>query len=450
MKPKRAAAALLAALLLLTCCLPVLASEPTQWKGEDYTFTVPSAFIYAFGPDTSGDDPTWGLAGVTSGQNQVQENEEYGVVVDLYSEGGAMNIKVMSRSNETTQEIFDLREMAEEDKQSFLDSLLTVQVDEISVERRFVDIHGQPFYYLRTDGSSETYGDAHEIIYGTLFNGHTLNFDIHASTELDPTLVSLLEELVQSVEITQRLTREEAAQAADTPLSPQQYAPMLIVVGLLLCMVLAPLIYVPVRRRLDKKNKARMTALLTEHERRYHGKPWEVGSLLYANATDCTRETLHTFSLFHAYVKQIRSVVLGTVLCVLILVTAFVFRLEWWIKLASVAVTVYFAYRVISAPGTTERIQRKEYSRGLSSTAQYMFYEDGFRVSGVQPMSVYPYFKILSVRRWDRYIYLYTDADNAWILDKNGFSVGEADAFVAFIRAKVASFQEKGKGPGKQ
>ena len=72
MKPKRAAAALLAALLLLTCCLPVLASEPTQWKGEDYTFTVPSAFIYAFGPDTSGDDPTWGLAGVTSGQNQVQ------------------------------------------------------------------------------------------------------------------------------------------------------------------------------------------------------------------------------------------------------------------------------------------------------------------------------------------------------------------------------------------
>ena len=191
------------------------------------------------------------------------------------------------------------------------------------------------------------------------------------------------------------------------------YFPKALAVALL-CMVLAPLIYVPVRRRLDKKNKARMTALLTEHERRYHGKPWEVGSLLYANATDCTRETLHTFSLFHAYVKQIRSVVLGTVLC------------------------------------TTERIQRKEYSRGLSSTAQYMFYEDGFRVSGVQPMSVYPYFKILSVRRWDRYIYLYTDADNAWILDKNGFSVGEADAFVAFIRAKVASFQEKGKGPGKQ
>ena len=78
------------------------------------------------------------------------------------------------------------------------------------------------------------------------------------------------------------------------------------------------------------------------------------------------------------------------------------------------------------------------FDRGVSSTAHYAFYDDVFRVSGIQSTSVFPYFQIMDVRKHGHYLYLYYGPENAYMVDQYGFSLGEWEDFQKFIAEKTA------------
>ncbi len=448
---KRVLTLALSALLMIFASLGAFAEaapgaedSPRIFTGDDFTFEIPDIIAHDMAGVDSG-DVLWGIVGVTDSATEVQDNEEHGVISDLYSEDGAMNIKVMSRSNDTTMSVFNLKDMSEEDKASFLEQLITTDMEGIEIERKYIDVGGQPFYYLRTDGNLEQYGEAHEIIYGTIFNGHTLNFDIHSSdADLPEPLVEALASLVNSIKITKVMTPEEVeAQNAPPPLEPRQYIPILIVCAFLVLVVVVPIIYLPIRSRIDKKRRAVMNARLSEYEKQHHGKDWDAGELKFANATECTREAIRSFSIFHSFLKQFVSVFIGTAVCVAIIIAVFVFDMDWFFKLLAVAATGFFLYRVISMPRRVERIQQKLLIGSTTHVAQYSFYENAFRVSGTQPATMYPYFRIVSVNTFGHYAYLYYGTDNAYLVDRHGFSVGEWNDFIKFIKEKTSKDAQK-------
>lgn len=446
MKLKKLSALCLAVVLLATCCLPVLAAESAarEWKGDDFTFVLPAAIRYDMGTAEAG-DPTWGMVGVTDGEDQVEENEEFAVIADLYTENGEINIKVMSRLNDATMELFDLSQMSQEELDALLPQLLQSETDGITVQRRYLEIDGQPFYYLRADGATEQYGEAHEITIGTIFNGHTLNFNIHSTAEFQDFPVSMLEEMVDSVRITARYTLEQVEEMnRPDPIELREYIPIFIVLGFVLLMVLAPAVVIPVRRKLNKKSRDKMAARLTAYEKEHRdNRDWDPGELRFANATECTREAIHKFSMYQALVKSWASLALGAAVCAAVLITVFVFNMVWWMKVIAVGVTVFFAYRACTIPGAVEKVQLRLHNTSNSNVAQYMFYDEAFRVSGIQPSTLYPYFRITAVRRSGQYVYLYYGPENAHILDQYGFSVGDMDSFLAFIKEKMQ--EEKSK-----
>ena len=106
-------------------------------------------------------------------------------------------------------------------------------------------------------------------------------------------------------------------------------------------------------------------------------------------------------------------------------------------KLLAVGIVVYYGYKIFSTPTNIEKVQRKVYDRGTSSTAIYAFYDEAFRVSGVQSASVYPYFQITDVRKHGHYVYLYYGPDNAYMVDQFGFKLGEYEDFLKFISEKT-------------
>ena len=106
-------------------------------------------------------------------------------------------------------------------------------------------------------------------------------------------------------------------------------------------------------------------------------------------------------------------------------------------KLAAVAVSGYYAYKLAFMPTSIEKIQRKVYGRGPSQTAHYVFYPEAFRVSGIQAASVVPYFQLTDLRRKGQYLYLYYGPDNAYMVDQYGFTQGEAEEFARFIGEKM-------------
>ena len=135
--------------------------------------------------------------------------------------------------------------------------------------------------------------------------------------------------------------------------------------------------------------------------------------------------------------KNLGSLLIGGVLCVAALIVAFALDAEWWGKLLVVGIVVYYGYKVFSMPHTLEKIQRRVYDRGISSTAHYAFYDEGFRVSGIQSASVFPYFQIVDLRRHGHYLYLYYGPENAYMVDKFTFSLGQYEDFVKFISEKT-------------
>lgn len=433
MKLRKAAAALLA--VLLFAALPLTAFAKA-WTADDYTFTVPEEFVYTFGPETPENDPSWALAGISDPSSAIKEYLERSAVADLYTEDKATNVLVMQVQSDVSQSVYNLKDLPEDQRDAFLENQIRSQSEKITVDRSYIEIGGQPFFWVEIDGTdlSEEIQEIHEILCGTIFNGHTLSFDIHSETEFTEEQLSLFQGMVNSVKITQILEKPQP--------QPMDSLPMIAVLVLLVLAVVVPIVYLPVKGKLDKKEKARMAERLSEYHKT-HGDGADTGEIRFANATDCTREAVHTFSLYQAYIKNIGGLIVGGVMCFLVLAAAFVLDMDWWLKLLSVAVAGYYVYKIISMPGTVEKVQMKVFQRGVSSTARYAFYDKAFRVSGVQSGNLYPYFQIVSVRRHSHYLYLYYGPDNAYLVDQYGFSLGEFEEFEKFIRQKTA--ENKGK-----
>lgn len=239
-----------------------------------------------------------------------------------------------------------------------------------------------------------------------------------------------MEELVKSIRFTN---------VTEKPLpDPVDLTSTIVLLVLMLVSILVPLVYVPVKSKRVKKEKARLAEQLSEYHRA-HGANEAEGEPLFVNDTDCTKEAIHTFSFFQAYVKNMGELLFGAMMCLVMLVTSFFLDADWWIKLLAAAVTVYYAYKIIAMPGAVEKVQRKVYGRGPSQTAHYIFYPEVFRVSGIQSTSVVPYFQITDVRRRGQYLYLYYGPENAYMVDQYGFAQGEAQEFQRFIQEKVGN-----------
>lgn len=426
MKPKRIAVLFLTVLL----CLGVsVSASAREWTGGDFTFTVPEEFVYEFGPNLSAEDPAWALGGMGDATELLSEYAEMGVLADFYTEDKSMNFKVMTKESSASKNIFTLGDMTEEELQSFLDELVQAKIDEIKVEKGMIDVNGQPFFYFQIDGEGEQYGGSHELQYGTVINGYTLAFDVIGGEEgITAEEKAMLETVARSVRFTQVLERPEP----DT----NRIILVIALLAVLILMVASPLIYIPLRNRKQKREKAKMAERLEEFHKQY-GENSTPGEPKFVNSTDCTKEAVREFSRYHAYWKNIPTLVGQSLLCLVVIAAVFLFDSVWWVKLLAVGVTLYFAYRVFNMGTTVERVQQKVFGRGLSSTAHYTFYEDSFRVGGIQSAMLYPYFQITDVRIRGHYVYLYYGIDNAYIVDQYGFSVGEYEAFLTFIREKA-------------
>ncbi len=427
MKRNKWMAALLALVLMLA--LPLSAAAET-FSTEDFTIEIPEG-MYQFGPNTSVDDPSWALAGVADPTSKLQTYHDMNGIAELVTEDGKTSILIMQNQTDTTESIFSLRDLSEEKKQEFLDGVMQSKSEDIKVDKYYIDVNGQPFYRLRVDGSSDGM-EYHEVQYATIINGYSLGFDIYGG---DETVTQEQEDML--LEIVESITFSEILEKPETTATAQDYIVVVSVLLLLVLVILVPVVYVPIRNKKEKKLKAKLAEQLTQYHKEHGGAENDLGELRFANSTECTKEAIHTFSLYQSYIKNLGSLLIGGALCAAAFVVAFALDAEWWGKLLVVGVVVYYGYKVFNMPHALEKIQRKVYDRGVSSTAHYAFYEEGFRVSGIQSASVFPYFQIVDLRRHGHYLYLYYGPENAYMVDKFTFSLGEYEDFVKFICEKT-------------
>ena len=284
-------AALLA--LALVLALPFSAAAET-FSTEDFTMEIPEG-TYVFTPTTSTEDPNWAMAGVANPESELSTLAEMNGVAELVTEDGETTILVQQQESDQTQAYFNLRYLTEEQQADFLDAIMQSQTDEITVDKYYLDVDGQPFYRIRIDGTYQETG-YHELIYGTIVNGFTLAFNIYGGEE------SVTQESVQFSEILPK---------PETTVDTSDIVTTISLLVLLVLVILIPAVYFPIKSKRDKKLKARLADQLTAYHKEHGDNETILGDMLFANSTDCTKEAIHTFALYQSYIKNVGSLVIG-------------------------------------------------------------------------------------------------------------------------------------------
>lgn len=428
MKFRKAAALLL--VLVVFAALPLSAGAKT-WETEDFTAEVPDD-LYQFSLDTPVGDPAWALAGIAEPAQKLEEYTKMNAIANFVSKDGKLSILAMKKESDYSKQIYNFGEATAEEQQEVLEKLSSTDSDKFQVDRSIYEGGELPFFRIKIDGEVDDGTTHHELIYGTMVNGAAYTFDIYGGQEDIPQdHIAILEEILNTVHFTNVLPK------SDNTLTQEDLVKTVGLLVLLLAVIVTPFIYFPLKSKADKRKKAKLAQQLEEYRKTHGNDDTLSGNMRFANSTDCTREAIKSFSIFHAYIKNIGSLIIGAVLSLVTVIITFTLDSEWWMKLLAVGIVVYYGYKIFSTPTNIEKVQRKVYDRGTSSTAIYAFYDEAFRVSGVQSASVYPYFQITDVRKHGHYVYLYYGPDNAYMVDQFGFKLGEYEDFLKFISEKT-------------
>lgn len=465
---KRKITSLLLALLLVLA-IP-FAAGAKEWAAADFTVQVPEDF-FIFTAETPASDPSWALAGVEDpasvlkllGVEQqsfnlfdlfnifgsgISSSESPNGLADFIRKGGGADILVSRKQSADSQKIYSFQDASQAQRQAFVDKMTGTgeessgvpegeeSSDQVTTTGTLYNSAAVPFFKLVLEGSYEEQ-EIHEVIYGTVLNGDAVSFHTFQSGKaISEETLATLESIVHSFAVTQIVEPAEIEPDAGALLQAG------LVLLLFVVLVLGIVIFVRVRSRREKTAKKRMAERLSAYHKT-HGAEAETGVLRFANLTDCTNEAIHRFSIYQAYLKNIGMLLVSVVFLVFLVVLAVAVRAEWWVLLLVAALVVYYAYKIATAGSNVEKVQRKIYARGNTQTAKYAFYEEVFRVSGVQSASLYPYFQVLDMRVTKAYIYLYYGPENAYIVDRSGFATGTDAEFICFMKQKLAKEKQK-------
>ncbi len=90
---------------------------------------------------------------------------------------------------------------------------------------------------------------------------------------------------------------------------------------------------------------------------------------------------------------------------------------------------VFHPYFIVEKEVKSDKIQKQ-----LKNT--YYFFDKYFEISNTGGLSRIKYYKLYKIFQDEHSFYLYINKDHAFIVSKNGFTLGEVNAFYSFIKKR--------------
>ena len=161
--------------------------------------------------------------------------------------------------------------------------------------------------------------------------------------------------------------------------------------------------------------------------------------VLYKNTTKYTKETFEKFQQFHQNKYGLRYTIM-TVVVVLLFTFCLVINFKYGYPLIGFlflfGIIVFLIYRY-KEPIRRLKKQREAESIKQESEFTFSFYERYMKVSGYKINQKLRYWNLKKAFEDKGYIYLYINDDYAFVLKKDGFSIGKSKEFFPFIKKKI-------------
>ena len=158
---------------------------------------------------------------------------------------------------------------------------------------------------------------------------------------------------------------------------------------------------------------------------------------LLENDTFCSDVAVKRFCQFHSFRKNLFRNSVFLLLGVASVVMAIVYDDNWFMRLLLAALGVYMIVQPFLAMDKMTKTEIGVYKKARTRDAHYTFREEDFRISGIQSPMMYPYFQILDAYEDKDFFYLYYTDDRAYLVDKNGFTQGEAAELRKLLKERL-------------
>lgn len=444
---KRIASALCAVLLALGCAVPAFAAEKTTYTIEEMNITLelPDDLYVFEQSDFNILDPNPDLekAGFTDPQEQLEMMQEYEIYLTAVSQDQMLSINVAKKDSSTTQSVYDLSQLTDEQFEEFLDTMrgeddTTDEIEAYEVQR-YDDQPERPFFTIRMKMNSEQYGEKEELCYVTVVNGYSITVDGVAEGDMTQEQSDLLREIADSVHVTQIIEQETIEFNAATIFS--LLFPLVLIVFLIALgvgMRIRRGHAMKERRALaDRMSEYRRAQKKLEEEAAAEGRTPEEPETLFRNKTTYNEEVAHAFVQFHFLRRKLGVMIGYAVFALFMAASAFVLDSEWYMRLILFGVGVFLVVWMCLMPGKLYNNVMATFKKAKNKENEYTFRADDFRIAGVQSASVFPYFQVTRAYESGKYFYLYFGEEQAYYIAKDGFTVGDADGFRTFLKEKL-------------
>lgn len=444
---KRIASALCAVLLALGCAVPAFAAEKTTYTIEEMNITLelPDDLYVFEQSDFNILDPNPDLekAGFTDPQEQLEMMQEYEIYLTAVSQDQMLSINVAKKDSTTTQSVYDLSQLTDEQFEEFLDTMrgeddTTGEIEAYEV-KRYDDQPERPFFTIRMKMNSEQYGEKEELCYVTVVNGYSITIDGVAEGDMTQEQSDLLREIADSVHVTQIIEQETIELNAATIFS--LLFPLVLIVFLIALgvgMRIRRGHAMKERRALaDRMSEYRRAQKKLEEEAAAEGRTPEEPETLFRNKTTYNEEVAHAFVQFHFLRRKLGVMIGYAVFALFMAASAFVLDSEWYMRLILFGVGVFLVVWMCLMPGKLYNNVMATFKKAKNKENEYTFRADDFRIAGVQSASVFPYFQVTRAYESGKYFYLYFGEEQAYYIAKDGFTVGDADGFRTFLKEKL-------------
>lgn len=444
---KRIASALCAVLLALGCAVPAFAAEKTTYTIEEMNITLelPDELYVFEQSDFNILDPNPDLekAGFTDPQEQLEMMQEYEIYLTAVSQDQMLSINVAKKDSTTTQSVYDLSQLTDEQFEEFLDTMrgeddTTDEIEAYEVQR-YDDQPERPFFTIRMKMNSEQYGEKEELCYVTVVNGYSITIDGVAEGDMTQEQSDLLREIADSVHVTQIIEQETIELNAATIFS--LLFPLVLIVFLIALgvgMRIRRGHAMKERRALaDRMSEYRRAQKKLEEEAAAEGRTPEEPETLFRNKTTYNEEVAHAFVQFHFLRRKLGVMIGYAVFALFMAASAFVLDSEWYMRLILFGVGVFLVVWMCLMPGKLYNNVMATFKKAKNKENEYTFRADDFRIAGVQSASVFPYFQVTRAYESGKYFYLYFGEEQAYYIAKDGFTVGDADGFRTFLKEKL-------------
>ena len=444
---KRILSLLCAVMLVIGCAAPSFAAGTTYTIDEmNLTVELPDD-LYVFEQsdfNVLSPHPDLEKAGFTDAQEQFKLMQDYNIYLTAVSQDQQLQINLAKKESSTTQSVFDLSTLTDEQFEEFLATMRQEdgQQDETLKEyvvERYDDQPERPFFKIRLKVDSEETGEMEELCYVTVVNGFSVTVDGVAKGSMTQEQADLLKTIADSVHITEVQEKPEIkldGEALISLLFPLLLIVVLIVVGIVLRIRRGRAL--KERRRLaDMLSDYRRTQKKLEEEAAAAGTPLEEPQALLRNTTAYNEEVAHAFVRFHFSRRRLGLMIGYGLFALLILAAVFLVDAEWYMKLIFFAAAVFLVVWMCLMPGKLFNNVMATFKKSRVKENEYTFREDDFRIAGIQSASVYPYFQITRAYETKNYFYLYFGEEQAYYIAKDGFTVGDADGLRELLKRKL-------------